>query len=266
MSESRTHTTVNRKSRRQEYQKQWNEKSKRTADIVLSSLMLAAASPVMVLIALFIKIDSKGPVFYSQLRIGMNRRKSRRQYDPSVTLGSDSLTRNNRRMAYFGQPFRILKFRSMKTDAEVQGHQWCKEKDPRITKFGTLLRKSHLDELPQLFNILMGDMSLVGPRPERPEFMKELITTIPDYEKRLLVKPGLTGLAQIRHRSDLTIEDVKKKVKYDILYMKNSSLYSDIRIILGTVPLMFGAEVKQVKKFNKIIRKNLLKPLAKSLN
>ncbi len=235
----------------------WQVRAKRVADIFLALAMFSAAAPAMAVIAIFIKLDSKGPIFYRQLRIGINRRKSRRNFDPSILERSYfEVNRNRRRLAYFGQPFYILKFRSMRLDAEAHGHQWCKEKDPRITRFGALLRRTHLDELPQIFNILKGDMSLVGPRPERPEFMKELLYTIPDYEKRLMVKPGLTGLAQILHRSDITIQDVKKKVKYDLLYLKRGSIISDIRIMFATAPLMLGAEVKHVKKINRTFRKN----------
>ncbi len=244
----------------------WQIKTKRLTDVVFALIMLSAAAPVMIVIALLIKLDSAGPIFYTQLRIGSNRRKSRRNYDPSILEDSYfKAGHNKRRLAYFGQPFKIFKFRSMRSDAEAQGHQWCQEKDPRITRIGNLLRKSHLDELPQIFNILKGDMSLVGPRPERPEFIKELLHSIPDYEKRLMVKPGLTGLAQILHRSDITIQDVKKKVKYDLLYLKKGTILSDIRIIFGTAPLMFGAEVRHVKKFNKVIRKNI-QPLMKMVD
>lgn len=244
----------------------WQMRAKRAADIALALSMLVCAAPAMFVIAVFIKLDSKGPIFYRQLRIGINRRKSRRNFDPSVLdQAYFESNHNKRRIAYFGQPFQILKFRSMRLDAEAKGHQWCKEQDPRITRFGALLRKTHLDELPQIFNILKGDMSLVGPRPERPEFMKELLYTIPDYEKRLLVKPGLTGLAQVLHRSDLTIQDVKKKVKYDLLYLKRGSVLSDIRIMFATAPLMFGAESRHVKKINRTLRNNI-RPITKFVN
>ena len=183
--------------------------SKRALDIGISSLMLLAAAPLMLAIALLIRLDSEGPILYSQLRTGLNRRTGSRRR--AHRAGASE----RRRAPHHGKPFKILKFRSMRVDAEAKGAVWCKEGDPRVTRLGYWLRKTHLDELPQLFNILRGDMSLVGPRPERPEFISRLHLEVPGYGTRLRVKPGLTGLAQTRHRSDLDLRDVKKKVRYD---------------------------------------------------
>ncbi|PIW62618.1 MAG: hypothetical protein COW13_02580, partial [Candidatus Omnitrophica bacterium CG12_big_fil_rev_8_21_14_0_65_50_5] len=165
--------------------------TKRIFDIVMSSVLLVLAWPLMLLAAVLVKITSPGPVIYSQIRVGLN-----------------------------GTCFKIYKFRTMRADAEKNtGAVWAKVDDNRITSIGKILRKTRIDELPQLFNVLTGNMSLIGPRPERPEFVETLKVQIPDYEKRLSVKPGITGLAQVYHKYDETIEDVKKKVDYDIKYI-----------------------------------------------
>jgi lipopolysaccharide/colanic/teichoic acid biosynthesis glycosyltransferase len=219
--------------------------AKRLFDIVMASLMLLAAAPAMAAIALLVKLDSRGPVFYVQPRVGINSRRRPRRGDESRRANRVSpgrrARRDNRCRAACGRSIRVIKFRTMRTDAEAGGPMWCRRNDPRVTRLGRWLRKSHLDELPQLFNVLRGDMSLVGPRPERPEFVEDLRKTIPRYEHRLLVPPGLTGLAQIRHRADLEVSDVRRKVRYDMLYLKKASVWTDVKIVLGTVPMVFGA-------------------------
>ena len=190
--------------------------SKRIMDIVIASFSLIILMPLCLLIAALIKITSKGPIFYSQIRSGKD-----------------------------GKNFEIYKFRTMRTDAEKEsGPVWAKAKDNRITPIGKFLRKSRIDEIPQFFNVLEGDMSVIGPRPERPMFVKQLEGQIGDYRKRMAVKPGITGLAQVHHRYDESIADVRKKVKYDILYIKNICFSTDIRIILRTFRVIltgFGA-------------------------
>ena len=162
---------------------------------------------VLPIIALFIYLDSPGPIFYSQERLGLH-----------------------------GKPFRIFKFRSMRTDAEDKGHAiWATEYDPRVTRMGRFLRTTHLDELPQLLNILRGDMSLIGPRPERAIFVTELEKTIPFYSYRLAVKPGITGWAQVKYRYGRTENDALIKLQYDLYYIKRRSFMLDIFIILKTV-------------------------------
>lgn len=238
----------------------WQMTLKRLFDIAIASLFLVAVAPFMLLIAILIKLDSEGPVFYSQTRVGVNNRRmpSRRRGEllrREMIGASDRRVEtpvNRRVQNSFGRMFKVLKFRTMRTDAEANGKpKWCEVNDPRVTRIGALLRKTHLDELPQLFNILMGDMSLVGPRPERPEFVRWLRNVTPAYEERLMVKPGLTGLAQIHHRADLELSDVKKKVRYDLLYLKRVSVWTDIKIILGTVPLVFGVSQNDLKKLDK---------------
>jgi len=180
---------------------------KRMFDIVVSSVGFVIAAPFVGLTAIIIKIVSPGPVFFKQDRVGLN-----------------------------GKIFQIYKLRTMKMNAEKEtGPIWAREDDPRLIKFGKIIRKLHLDELPQLFNVLMGEMSIVGPRPERPVFVKELSKEISDYNYRLKVKPGITGLAQVWHKYDETIEDVKKKIKYDLLYIRKMCLTVDIRILFRTI-------------------------------
>ena len=180
---------------------------KRFFDIIVASLSLVVVSPLILFTAIIIKIVSPGPVFYQQERVGR-----------------------------WGRAFKIYKIRTMKLDAEKDtGPVWAKEDDPRLIKFGKVIRKLHIDELPQLFNVLRGEMSIVGPRPERPIFVNQLSGQVLDYRKRLNVKPGITGLAQVRHKYDETIKDVKKKVKYDLLYIREMCLMVDLRILARTV-------------------------------
>lgn len=180
---------------------------KRFFDILVSAFGVVITAPVMAMTGIIIKIVSPGPVFFKQQRVGLN-----------------------------GKIFDMFKLRTMNVDAEKKtGPVWAKEDDPRLIKFGKMIRKMHLDEFPQLFNVMKGEMSIVGPRPERPVFVKELSKEIRDYSKRLNVKPGITGLAQVVHKYDETIQDVKKKVKYDLLYIREMCLMVDIRILLRTI-------------------------------
>ncbi len=163
--------------------------------------------PVFLIVGVMIKITSKGPVFYSQERVGKN-----------------------------GRIFEIIKFRTMHVNAESQfGPIWAKKDDPRISIIGRILRKTHIDELPQLFNVVNGEMSIIGPRPERLYFVEKFIEDIPDYTKRLTVKPGITGLAQCCHKYDEIIRDVERKLRYDILYTKKMCWSLDFKILLLTI-------------------------------
>jgi exopolysaccharide biosynthesis polyprenyl glycosylphosphotransferase len=182
---------------------------KRALDIVLSLIGLALTLPFWPLIALAVKISSPGPVFFRQQRVG-----------------------------YLGQTFEILKFRSMRIDAEKNGAQFAVARDPRATRVGNFLRVSRLDELPQLLNILVGSMSLVGPRPERPEFVQTLAKDIPMYDLRHMMPPGLTGWAQIRYRYGASRDDAQRKLEYDLYYLRHFSLALDLEIIIKTIPLM----------------------------
>ena len=181
--------------------------AKRLCDFTLAGLGLLVLWPVMLLVALAVRLDSPGPVLFKQERTGQR-----------------------------GRPFTLCKFRSMRTDAEkLTGPVWATENDPRVTKIGRFIRKTRLDELPQLFNILAGSMSLVGPRPERPHFVAELAHKIPYFNQRHIAKPGLTGWAQINYPYGNTVEDALQKLQYDLFYIKYQSLLFDLSILFNTV-------------------------------
>lgn len=200
----------------------------RVCDVIVSSLALIAMSPFMLIIALAIKLDSRGPVLYRQLRIGVDRR------EPD---SSDARGRRTRDMG--GRPFVIYKFRTMRTDAEAEtGPVWSGDDDDRVTRVGGFLRRHRLDELPQLWNVLRGDMAIVGPRPERPSIVHELRGDIEEYLTRQKVPPGITGWAQINQASDQTVDDVRSKLRYDLEYVEQRSLPFDLRIMARTFPVM----------------------------
>ena len=183
---------------------------KRLVDIFCSTVGLALTLPLFPLIAIIIKLDSRGPVFFRQLRVGEGERS-----------------------------FLLYKFRTMREDAESKtGAVWAKEKDPRVTRIGEFLRKSRIDEIPQLYNVLRGHMSFVGPRPERPEFVQKLKEVIPYYSERHYVKPGVTGWAQVRYPYGASVEDAIEKLRYDLFYIKNISLPFDVLIILETIKVV----------------------------
>ena len=179
---------------------------KRMIDIVVAIVGMIVSAPFVALSALAIRLEGRGPVFYSQIRVGR-----------------------------FNRPFRIYKLRTMRTDSEANGAQWAKENDNRITMVGKFLRKTRLDELPQFWNVLKGEMSLIGPRPERPEFIDDLGEQIPFYLQRHLVKPGLTGWAQINYPYGASVEDAYNKLTFDFYYIKNASIGLDMQILLRTI-------------------------------
>jgi sugar transferase (PEP-CTERM system associated) len=181
--------------------------TKRALDIGVSLLGLALSSPVLLMVALLVRLTSRGPVFYSQERVGLD-----------------------------GRRFNVLKFRSMRADAEAEtGPVWAQQNDSRVTPIGRVLRRTRADELPQLWNVLRGDMSMVGPRPERPEFVGELTRQIPFYGQRHVVKPGLTGWAQIRYTYGASVEDALQKLQYDLYYIKNMSVALDVFVMAATI-------------------------------
>jgi exopolysaccharide biosynthesis polyprenyl glycosylphosphotransferase len=187
---------------------------KRSCDLIISASMLILTAPMMALAALAIKLDSPGPVFYRQPRVGR-----------------------------LGRPFILLKFRSMTIDAEVGGEPcWAQKHDPRITKVGAFIRATHIDELPQLANIIRGEMSLVGPRPERPHFVEQLALAIPFYLERSYAKPGLTGWAQVNFPYGASVEDAREKLAYDLYYAKHSCLLLDLFILISTVRVVLFRE------------------------
>ncbi len=202
----------------------------RSLNVGVACVALVLLAPFVVLIALLIKLSSPGPVFYTQTRVGLDRRAFR---------GDRQKTRREEDLG--GRVFTIYKFRSMRVDAEVPGEAvWASKDDPRVTGIGELLRKTRLDELPQLWNVLRGEMNVVGPRPERPSIFLTLRTQVENYHLRQRVKPGITGWAQINQAYDSCIEDVKNKVSLDLEYITNRSLWMDLRIMVRTPLVMIG--------------------------
>lgn len=183
---------------------------KRVFDIAASGILLAATLPVMLVTALCILLEDGGPIFYRQERVGKG-----------------------------GKPFMVLKFRSMRNDAEKSGKpQWATTDDPRVTRVGKIIRKLRIDELSQIFNVLTGDMSFVGPRPERPYFVDRLCAEVPFYNVRHSIKPGITGWAQVRYKYGASVEDAIEKLQYDLYYVKNHSLFLDIIILIDTIEVV----------------------------
>lgn len=187
---------------------------KRVFDVVSSCALFVATLPLVVVTAVLIKLDSPGPIFYRQSRTGL-----------------------------FGVPFTLLKFRSMTADAEAGGQpRWAQKHDPRVTRVGRFIRQTRIDELPQLLNVLRGDMSMIGPRPERPHFVEELSLAIPFYDERAYVKPGITGWAQVNYPYGASVEDAREKLAYDLYYVKNRSILLDILIFCSTVRVVLFRE------------------------
>jgi sugar transferase (PEP-CTERM system associated) len=187
---------------------------KRLFDIVVSLVILVATAPLILLTALAVKLESRGPAFFRQRRVGL-----------------------------YGEPFEITKLRSMREDAEVGGKAvWAQKDDPRVTRVGSVIRKLRIDELPQAWSVLKGDMSFVGPRPERPQFVADFDARLPYYAERHMVKPGITGWAQINYPYGASIDDARQKLEYDLYYAKNYSLFLDILILLQTVRVVLWPE------------------------
>jgi lipopolysaccharide/colanic/teichoic acid biosynthesis glycosyltransferase len=208
-----------------------NERSEfanRALNVVIAIVSLVLLAPVMALVALAIKLTSAGPVFYVQTRVGIDRRRR------EATAVFD-----RRRNNVGGRAFRIIKFRSMRVDAEQgTGAVWAKPGDSRVTPVGDFLRKTRLDELPQLINVVLGDMNIVGPRPERPSIFAELRENIASYPLRQQARPGITGWAQINRAYDSSIDDVRAKVEFDLEYLERQSVLEDLKIMARTLPVM----------------------------
>lgn len=200
---------------------------------IVAALAIVGLSPLMLLIALAIKIECpRGSIFYKQERVGLDRRRA-----ADAPTSEDGADKRKQRGA--GRPFRIWKFRTMIPDAELKtGPIWAAEDDPRITRLGKNLRLLHLDEIPQFFNILAGQMKLIGPRPEREHFIRQLSEEIPSYTERLKVFPGITGLAQVEREYDSDEDDVRTKLKYDLFYVNNRSRVLDIKILIKTLDVV----------------------------
>jgi len=199
-------------------------RAKATIDFAIVLMMCAVALPVALVAALLVKLTSPGPIFYMQTRVGS-----------------------------FGKPFKICKLRTMYHNCEAQsGAVWCSKNDRRVTWIGRILRATHLDELPQLWNILRGEMSLVGPRPERPEFVVQLEKLIPSYRGRLAVKPGVTGLAQIQLPSDTNLQSVRDKLALDLLYIRKRGFWLDLRLMFGTGLYLAGLSYVMVRRLMRL--------------
>ena len=187
------------------------------ADFTVSLTFLAAVLPITLLVAAAIKLESRGPVFYRQERVGLN-----------------------------GRIFRVWKFRSMRTDAEKDGvPRWASAKDSRVTRVGRFIRATRIDEIPQIINVLGGDMSFIGPRPERPYFVEQLRREMPYYDLRHRVKPGITGWAQVNYRYGESIEDARQKLAFDLFYVKNNDFFLDLTILVQTVRVILFAHGAQ---------------------
>jgi lipopolysaccharide/colanic/teichoic acid biosynthesis glycosyltransferase len=182
----------------------------RVLDVITSLALLLLTLPLMMLVSIVIVVDSPGPIFYHQIRVGLH-----------------------------GRQFVLFKFRSMVVDAEgTSGPCWAQQRDSRVTRIGKFLRSTRIDELPQLANVLRGDMSMVGPRPERPHFADQLVSVIQGYQERVVVKPGLTGWAQVNYPYGASVQDARMKLSYDLYYIKNRSLLFNVRILFTTIPVV----------------------------
>ncbi|MDX2472276.1 MAG: sugar transferase [Candidatus Krumholzibacteria bacterium] len=205
---------------------------KRIFDIGISLLALGIFGLMLPLLSLIIKLDSPGSVFFSQERVGLNRRRVRSEFDGQ----------ERRKVLQPGRPFKVLKLRTMGVNAEANGPQWAAQNDVRVTRVGRYLRKTRLDEVPQFLNVLRGEMSLIGPRPERLVFVRQLEKEIPHYHQRLLVLPGITGLAQVVNGYDDSLDSVRRKIELDRQYIKKAGFRQDSQILLNTVSVVLKGD------------------------
>ena len=202
--------------------------ARRVLNVVVSIIGIIVTFPLWVMIGFLIKLTSRGPVFHTQVRVGQDTRNS--------STGPED---PRRRHDLGGKPFTIYKFRTMHAAAEQgTGAVWATKNDPRVTPIGRVLRQYRLDELPQLINVLKGEMNVVGPRPERPTIFAELRETIPDSRLRQRARPGITGLAQVRQQYDSCLEDVQRKVEFDLEYVQQQSFWQDLKIMIETIPVI----------------------------
>ena len=201
------------------------ERARRFLNMAVAAIAIVVCAPLMLLIGLLVLLTSPGPILYTQTRVGVDRRHS-------------ASVHGKRRVNYGGRLFKIYKFRTMRVDADRHGEVWAQPRDPRVTPIGRVLRKFRLDELPQLFNVLMGDMNVVGPRPEQPKIFARMRDEIIHYSERQRVLPGITGLAQIRHHYGSSVDDVRQKLAYDLHYIARRSWWEDLKVLIKTVPVV----------------------------
>jgi lipopolysaccharide/colanic/teichoic acid biosynthesis glycosyltransferase len=205
------------------------EGARRVLNVAIAAVGLVLTLPLMIAIAILIKLTSRGPILFTQTRVGLDRR---------ALTGAGGNTR--RHVDAGGELFTMYKFRTMSVQTEQANEVWARPDDPRVTSIGRVLRKVRLDELPQLWNVLLGDMNVVGPRPEQPNIFHYLCAQVEGYARRQRVRPGITGWAQINQSYDSSVDDVRRKVAYDLEYIHNQSALEDLRIMLRTVPVMLG--------------------------
>jgi len=197
-------------------------------NVALSFIGLVLAAPIMLAFAVLVKLTSPGPIFYTQARVGIDRRRA----------GGSTGSYDRRTRDLGGRPFLILKFRTMRTGAEKNGAVWAEKRDARVSAVGRVMRKYRIDELPQLVNVIRGEMNIVGPRPERPSIFSRLCDDIAEYPLRQRAMPGITGLAQVNQAYDTSVDDVRAKVRFDLEYIERQGVAEDLRIMARTVPVM----------------------------
>lgn len=200
----------------------------RVMNVAIATIGLILAAPIMVVFAVLVRVTSRGPIIYTQARVGLDRRR----------VAGEPLAYDRRTRDLGGRPFLILKFRTMRKDAETNGAVWAVKRDARVTPIGRIMRKYRIDELPQLINVIRGDMNIVGPRPERPVIFSRLCDDIAEYPLRQRARPGITGLAQVSQAYDTSIDDVRAKVQYDLQYIERRGVAKDLEIMARTVPVM----------------------------
>lgn len=206
-----------------------SEELDRAVNVVIALIGLVLAAPVMLVFAALVKLTSPGPIFYSQARVGLDRRR------PGAARSTDD--RRTRDLG--GRPFMIFKLRTMKTGAEKPNNAvWATKGDPRVTAVGRIMRKYRIDEVPQLINVIRGEMNIVGPRPERPSIFSRLCDDITEYPLRQRARPGITGWAQVNQSYDTSVDDVRLKVRYDLEYLQRQGVAEDLMIMARTVPVM----------------------------
>lgn len=205
-----------------------SENLHRLLNSTLAAIGLLLVAPIMLVFAVLVKLGSPGPIFYRQPRVGLDRRRATR-----AESDYDRRTRN-----LGGRPFMILKFRTMRTNAEKDGPVWAVKSDARVTRVGRVMRRYRIDELPQLVNVIRGEMNIVGPRPERPSIFSRLCDDIAEYPRRQRTRPGITGWAQVNQAYDTSVDDVRVKVRYDLEYLERQGVREDLMIMARTVPVV----------------------------
>jgi lipopolysaccharide/colanic/teichoic acid biosynthesis glycosyltransferase len=221
-----------------------SDRLKRAFDITFASIALFLLSPIILITAILIKLESRGPVFFKQERIGINRRTNDRRNNPAFSYGGAERRNkfDRRKEINLGKPFNIYKLRTMVDDAENSGPTFASKGDPRITRIGNIMRRSRLDEVPQFLNVIKGDMSIVGPRPERSFFINKIRQDVPEFPLRLKVKPGITGLAQVENGYAKSLDMMSEKLYFDLKYISEVSILQELKILFKTVYVVISGK------------------------